>query len=55
MLITIVLVLLILGLALFACERFLPIDATLVRLIEFVLVIIAIIYIASAAGLGRGL
>lgn len=52
MFITIVVVLLILGLALFACERFLPLDATIVRLIEFVLVIIAIIYIANAAGIG---
>jgi len=52
MLITIVVVLLILGLALFACERFLPLDATIVRMIEFVLVVIAIIYIISAAGLG---
>lgn len=52
MLITIVIVLLVLGLALFAVERFLPLDGTIVRLIEFVLVIIAIIYIAQAAGLG---
>lgn len=52
MLLTLLIVLLILGLALYACERFLPLDGTIVRLIEFVLVIIAIIYIARAGGIG---
>ena len=52
MLITIVVVLLLLGLALYAVERFLPLDGTITRLIQFALVIIAIVVIAQAAGLG---
>jgi hypothetical protein len=52
MLITILIVILLLALALYAV-RLLPLDAPLSGIVQVLLVIIAIIYIASAAGLGR--
>ena len=50
MLITILIVLLILALALYGV-RLLPLDGTITLLIQVVLVVIAIVYIAQAAGL----
>lgn len=49
MLVTILIVLLILGLALYGV-RFLPVDGNIAQFIQLVLVVIAIIYIARAAG-----
>lgn len=51
MLITILIVLLLLALAIYAVQNFLPLDGTIRSLIVVVLVVIAIIYIAQAAGL----
>lgn len=51
MLITIVIVLILLGLALYAI-RMLPLDGQITAFIQILLIIIAIIYIANAAGLG---
>lgn len=51
MLVTILIVLLLLGLGLYAVQL-LPIDGRILLLIQLVLVVIAIIYIARAAGLG---
>ena len=51
MLITILVVLLLLALAIYAVQNFVPLDSTLRGLIVVVLVVIAIIYIAQAAGI----
>jgi hypothetical protein len=51
MLITILVVLIILGLALYATQL-IPIDDRLTLLIQLLLIVIAIIYIARAAGIG---
>lgn len=51
MLITILIVLILLALGLYAV-RLLPLDGPLLMLIQVLLVVIAIIYIANAAGLG---
>jgi hypothetical protein len=50
MLITILVVLLLLGLGLYAVQL-LPIDGRILLLLQIVLVVIAIIYIANIAGL----
>lgn len=47
--VTILIVLLVLGLALYGL-RFLPLDGTIQQLLAFALVVIAIIYILRAAG-----
>lgn len=50
MLLTILIVLIVLGLALYATQL-IPLDGRLTLLIQVVLIVIAIVYIASAAGL----
>lgn len=52
MLITILIVLIILALALYAVSLIPVLDGNIKVLIQILLVVIAIIYIASAAGLG---
>lgn len=51
MLVTILIVLVLLGLALYATQL-VPLDGRLLLLIQLVLIVIAIIYIARAAGIG---
>jgi hypothetical protein len=51
MLITILIVLVLLGLALYAVEL-IPLDGRLTILLQLVLIVIAIIYIAQSAGIG---
>lgn len=51
MFITIVVVLILLGLGLYAVQL-LPIDGRILLLLQVVLIVIAIIYIANAAGIG---
>jgi hypothetical protein len=50
MLITILVVLILLGLALYATQL-IPLDGRITLLLQLVLIVFAIIYIASAAGL----
>lgn len=51
MLITILIVLLVLALALYAVQL-LPLDGRILMLIQVVMIVIAILYIVRAAGLG---
>lgn len=51
MFITIVVVLILLGLALYAI-RILPLDGQITAFIQILLIVLAIIYIANAAGIG---